>query len=74
MNTRKALADAVRLANVLYGRLDTDQDRDEFQSVWLDFERVVAAAETAGDLAAVETAITDWRRTVAERFPEATRG
>lgn len=68
MNTRKALADAVRLANVLYGRLESDRDRDSFQMVWLDLERAVTTAESAGDDTAVIAAITRWRSSVNARF------
>ncbi|HMT04822.1 MAG TPA: hypothetical protein PKD76_04680 [Solirubrobacterales bacterium] len=70
---RSQIATAVRWANVVYERLGDDQARDTFAAIWDDLERKVTAAEAAGDIAAVETALTDWRQTVAGRFEEATK-
>ena len=74
ISIRSQIATACRYANVVYSSLPDDQTRDAFAAEWINLESQVNTAEAAGDFAAVEAAITDWRRTVAARFEEADRG
>lgn len=68
ISIRSQIATAVRYANVVYSSLPDDQARDAFAALWLDLERKVNTAELAGNLTAVEAAIADWRRAVADQF------
>lgn len=74
MTTRAQIASAIRYANSLFDRLPDEGDaRDRFGALWVQLERDVTAAQSAGDIKTIEARIAQWRRAVAVEFEELTR-
>lgn len=73
-STRAQIASAIRYANALFEQMPDEGDaRERFGDLWVQLERDVTAAQSAGDIKTIEARIAQWRRAVAAEFEELTR-